>query len=91
MHRPWIAHAVALVFLAGLAHIWLHDAHIDDHGHFGTAVEQTCTLEKLTSTLCVAIPSQRLTIQPGEVARLRTWSRVATLDISTAPRGPPIA
>ena len=89
--RPWIVHAAALIFLAGLAHAWLHDAHVGEAGHFGTAIEKACPLEKVASTICVAVPKRLHSIRPGTIARLREWVRVAALDISTAPRGPPIA
>ena len=89
--RPWIVRAVALIFLAGLAHAWLHDAHVGEAGHFGMAIEKACPLEKVASTICVAVPKRLHTIWPGATMRIREWSRVAALDISTAPRGPPIA
>lgn len=89
--RPWIARLAVLIFLAGLGHVWLHDARIGDAGHFGAAIEKACPLEKLTSTVHVIVPKPHLSRRPHDVARLHAWSRVVALDISTAPRGPPIA
>lgn len=89
--RHLLAVATLLAFVSGIGHVWLHEAHAGDDGHFGAAIEKVCPSEKLVG---VAGGSGGPPVPPFECERdpgcSDQWHDIA-FDVSTAPRGPPFS
>ncbi len=79
-----------LIFLAGIGHVWLHDAQSDIGGHFGTSFEQTCLLDKITGieAKAVAVPPRCVYTAVSDAQIFDQW-RPSAFSPAAAPRAPP--